>query len=329
VRSTKSPSWSERLLGLGPVTAPPHAFRLDASTLAYAGFRREGDVYQVAEAAEMELPPDTFQGGILGGPPREPERFRATVAELVGTLQAPVREASLVLPDAWLRLAFADTASPPRGPDRDDVLRWKLRRLVPFRVDELRITAVEVAPLPRQEPEEPHRVLLGFAVDSLVTQVEDAFAAAGVRLGRVTSASLALLSAVAPHLPADGLAAVVLVDDGGYTLTFARDREPVLHRYKGFAGALPEGAMGGLVSRDLRLTRSFLEEQLPGIPVARALVAAPAAERGPWAERLADALGAPAEGIGRDHLPALAPTLPRTDWHRLAPLLGAVHREVR
>jgi hypothetical protein len=329
VRSTKSPSWSERLLGLGPVAAPPHAFRLDAHSLSYAGFRREGEVYGVAETAELDLPPETFQTGILGGPPREPERFREAVASLVGTLAAPVREASLVLPDAWLRLAFADTAAAPGGSGSDEVLRWKLRRLVPFRVDELRITAHEVAPLPAQEPEEPHRVLLGFAVEVLLAHVEDAFAAAGVRLGRITSASLALLSAVAAHLPPEGLTAVTLVEDSGYTLTFVRHRQPVVHRFKGFAGSLPGGSQHGFVSRDLRLTRSFLAEQLPDTPVARALVAAPAAEQEPWTRRLAEALGTEAQGIGRDHLPELAPTMPRTDWYRLAPLLGAVHREVR
>ena len=57
-----------------------------------------------------------------------------------------------------------------------------LKRLVPFRVDELRIGAQEVEPLPNQPAEEPERLLLGFAVDQLLTQVEDAFAA--LRRGR-------------------------------------------------------------------------------------------------------------------------------------------------
>ena len=42
--------------------------------------------------------------------------------------------------------------------------------------------AAEVAPLPGQE--EPRRLLLGFAVEQLLAQVEDAFNAAGVRLER-------------------------------------------------------------------------------------------------------------------------------------------------
>lgn len=327
MKSTKSPSWIERLLGLGPVAAPPHAFRVDAESISYAGFRREGGVYAVAETAEVALPPNTFHEGLLGGPPREPEVFREAVEALVGGLSQPPREASLVLPDAWLRVAFTDLAAPPTGSDREEVLRWKLKRLVPFRVDELRLTAQTVLPLPRQSEEEPYRVLLGFAVESLLTQLEDAFAHAGVRLGRITNASLGLVSAVARQLD-DSLSAVALVDGGGYSLIFVRDGEPVLHRYKAFAGSLPEGTRDGFVVRDLRLTRSFLEEQLPGVPVRRALVAAPAGERAAWTERLSRALDAPADGVGREQLLPLDTTVPRTDWHRLGSMLGAAARVV-
>ncbi|HEX2164075.1 MAG TPA: hypothetical protein VHM02_09020 [Thermoanaerobaculia bacterium] len=308
------------------MAAPPHAFRVDAQSIAYAGFRREGEVYAVGETAETPLPSDTFHEGLLGGPPRDAERFRAAVAELVGGLSHPPREASLVLPDAWLRVAFADLAAPPDG--GDEVLRWKLKRLVPFRVDELRLTAQSLTPLPQQPDDEPYRVLLGFAGEALLAQIEDAFAAAGVRLGRITSASLALVSALARRLSDDTLTAVALVEDGGYALAFVRGGEPVLHRYKALAGGMPEGARDGLVLRDLRLTRGFLAEQVPGMPIGRALVAAPGPERGPWSERLAQALDAPAEAVGRDHLPPLDAAVPRTDWNRLAPLLGAVAREV-
>jgi Tfp pilus assembly pilus retraction ATPase PilT len=223
--------------------------------------------------------------------------------------------------------AFTDLAAPPTGADREEVLRWKLKRLVPFRVDELRLTAQTVLPLPRQSEEEPYRVLLGFAVESLLTQLEDAFAHAGVRLGRITNASLGLVSAVARQLD-DSLSAVALVDGGGYSLIFVRDGEPVLHRFKAFAGSLPEGTRDGFVVRDLRLTRSFLEEQLPGVPVRRALVAAPAGERAAWTERLSRALDAPAAGVGREQLLPLDAAVPRTDWHRLGSMLGAAAREV-
>ena len=87
------------------------------------------------------------------------------------------------------------------------------------------MSAAEVAPLPVQE--EPRRLLLGFGVEQLLSQIEEAFAAHGVRIGRITNSSLALLSAV--ELPeSNGFAAVVQVEPEGYTLIFARGGDTAL-----------------------------------------------------------------------------------------------------
>ncbi len=144
------------------------------------------------------------------------------------------------------------------------MLRWKLKRLVPFRVDELRVSAAEVAPLPGPGGAPP-ALLLGFAVEQLLVQVEDAFNAAGVRLGQISNVSLSLLAATDPP-PGGGFAALMVVEDEGYTLVFSRGGEPVLHRYKGFAGALPEASRGSFVGRDLRLTRKLPRRALPRCP---------------------------------------------------------------
>lgn len=324
--------WIESLLGLGPVAPPPHAFRLDDTGIEYAGFERRSGGLALVRAERVELAPGTFQQGLLGGPAREPAALRASVAELVDRLSG-VREGTLVLPDAWLRVAFTDTVPLPRATDeRDDVLRWKLKRLVPFRVEELRLSAVEVEPLPEQSEEEPRRMLLGFGVDALLTQLEEAFAASGVQLGRLTSESLALLAAVtaarAEGNGDGGLLALVLVGEGGYTLVFSRGGVPVLHRYKGFAGALPDGTRGGFVVRDLRLTRTFLDDNLPGVGFRSALVAAPVGYEGSWVDWLEEALGVPAASLDRSHLPPLEITAQGVQWDRLAPLVGAVSQEV-
>ena len=332
MRSTKSPSWIESLLGLGPVAPPPHAFRIDGHAVEYAGFERRADALELTGAERVELDPETFPEGLLGSPAREPAGLWGRVAELVQRLDGGVRDAALVLPDAWLRLAFVDVAElPSAAQERDDVLRWKLKRLVPFRVEELRLAAVEVEPLPEQSAEEPHRLLLGFGVDSLLAQLEAAFAAAGVRIGRITSESLGLLAALgAGGAMADegAMTAVTLVSDGGYTLVFSHRGLPVLHRYKGFAGSLPDASRGSFVTRDLRLTRTFLEDSLPGVTVDRVLVAAPEGVAEPWADWLEESLGAPASHVDRDELPPLELATRGVAWDRLAPLVGAVSQEV-
>jgi hypothetical protein len=333
VRSTKSPSWTNayrKLLGYDPVPAPPHAFSLDARRLRYGQFVRDRHGFRLRNWRQAALPPDAFHGGLLGGPLRDPAAFAALVGGLVQG--AGIRDASLVVPDAWLRVSFTDITDVPRQAEaRDEVLRWKLRRLVPFRVDELRVSAAEVAPLPVQE--EPRRLLLGFGVEQLLAQLEDAFAAHHVHIGRITSSSLALLSAV--ELPAtDGFAAVVQVETEGYTLIFARGGEPVLHRYKPFTGGMPEGPQVGFVTRDLKLTRNFLDENFPGSALGSVLLLAPPEVEQDWMERLREGLGGgqgtltilPIDGRALPSLRSEDPVAP--PWREIAPMLGAVRQEV-
>lgn len=315
------------MLGYGPVPAPPHAFSLDARHLRHGQFVRDRHGFRLRNWRQVPIPADAFHGGLLGGPLRDPAGFQSLVGGFVAALGKGIKEASLVLPDAWLRVTFSEiTDVPARAEARDEVLRWKLRRLVPFRVDELRVSAVEVDPLPVQE--EPRRLLLGFGVEQLLSQIEEVFAAHGIRLGRITNSSLALLSAV--NLPqGSGFSAVVQVEPDGYTLIFARDGEPVLHRYKPFTGGTPEGSQAGFVTRDLKLTRNFLDEHFAGSTLGPVLLLAPPEAEPVWAERLREGLGENVVPIDGRNLPPLRsedPVAPA--WRDLAPMLGAVRQEV-
>ena len=330
MRSTKSPSWisgTSQLLGYAPVPAPPHAFYLDARHLRYGQFVRDRHGFRLRNWRQIPLPADAFHGGLLGGPLRDPAAFQSLVGGFIAGLGKGIKEASLVLPDAWLRVTFSEITDVPRQTEaREEVLRWKLKRLVPFRVDELRVSAVEVDPLPVQE--EPRRLLMGFGVEQLLAQLEDVFAAHHVRLGRITNSSLALLSAV--NLPATPeFAAVVQVEQDGYTLIFARNGEPVLHRYKPFTGGVLEGSQAGFVTRDLKLTRNFLDEHFAGSSLGAVLLLAPPDSEPVWTDRLREGLGENVVPIDGRNLPPLRsedPVAPA--WRDLAPMLGAVRQEV-
>jgi hypothetical protein len=309
---------------------PPHVFLLDEERLRYGQFLRDRHGFRFRGYREAALPRDPFLHGPLGGPLRDPAGFGELVKGLLGQIPGggkAVRDASLVVPDAWLRVTFAESGElPKQSAALDEVLRWKLKRLVPFRVDELRVSAAEVTPLSNQE--EPNRLLLGFAVEQLLAQVEDAFAASGVRLGQISNVSLSLLSALQSPGP-DVFAALVVVEPEGYTLIFARGGEPVLHRYKGFAGSLPEAARAGFVSRDLKLTRNFLDEHFPGSALGPVLLVAPPEFEPSWLDRLEEGLGTPAAPLDGRHLPPLrAEDAAVPPWRDLAPMLGAARREV-
>jgi hypothetical protein len=336
VRSTKLPSWIENLLGFDPRPVPPHVFQLERHHLRYGQFVRAGNGLRLRHLSVVELPADAFHSGPLGGPLRDPAGFQNLVGELIkdaseGRGRSGVREASLVIPDAWLRVSFTEIDDLPKArEDRDEVLRWKLKRMVPFRVEELRIGATEVAPLPDQQ--EPHRLLLGFAVEQLLAQLEGAFAARNIRLGQITNASLALAVALAGNTASDpvssGFTALVSVEEEGYTLAFLRGREPVLHRFKAFTAALPAASQGNLMGRDLKLTRNFLDEHFPGTPLERVLLVAPPALEPEWLERLEEGLSCPAAPLDGRHLPPLHAEGSTAPWRELAPMLGAARQEV-
>ncbi len=199
MRSTRSLSWIERLLGFEPVPPPPHVFSLGPTELHYANIQRGPQGLVLEDERLVELPAETFQPGVLGGPLRDARAFSRRSARWSQRLPKKVEQASLVLPDTWLRLTFTEVAELPRKSElQEEILRFKLKRLVPFRVDDLRVKASLVTPFPDQE--EPQRVLLGFAIEPLLAQIESAFAAAGVALGNVTNTTLATLAGLDPLL---------------------------------------------------------------------------------------------------------------------------------
>lgn len=325
MRSTKLPSWIKRLFGFDPLPRPPHVFALSADRLRYGQITRERGGLRLRGALSANLPPDAFLSGPLGGPLRDPAAFTRVLAELVQSVPGGVKEASLILPDAWLRISFAESGDLPTNETAlDEVLRFKLRRLVPFRIEELRVAAAEVEPLPGQT--EPRRILLGFAVEQLLAQLEEAFAACNVHVGQIGNESLSMLDAL-PEGDEDGFTALTTVDENGYTLVFARGGEPILHRFKGKTGST-EGTLGGVIERDLKLTRNFLTEHFPEARFSQVLLAAPRELESLWLERLEVGLGEAAVPLDGRILPLIqgAETLPA--WRELAPMLGAVQRRI-
>lgn len=330
VRSTKSPSWIDRLLGLAPQPVPPHAFAVEPERLRYVLVGRGGGRGAASQALgasrgvdeyhEEPLASELFAKSALGGPVRDNDGLRAAVERLVGRIATPVRHASLVVPESWFRLVFTEVSELPRVADRrDEVLRWKLRRLVPFRLDEIRLGHLEVQAIANQE--EPVRVLLGFGAEALLTQLEEAFAAAGVTLGQIAQPALAALAAARPSL-GDGVTALLQVEGHGTTLVAARDGIPLLHRHRAARLGDPAPAPDELALRELRLVRTYLADHLPEQPLRRVLLVAPEGAESSWQLAVREALEAPVEVATRENL-GLRQGGPPVPWRDLLPLIGA------
>ena len=321
MRSTGSPSSIERWLGLTPQPVPPHAFAFDGSVLRGATFRRERAGLALRELHSLPLPAGVVAAAPLGGTIADAGALARAVADLVRRFAEPPRHASLLLPDLWARALAVELGSlPERRELRAEILRFRLKKLVPFRVDELRIDAAPIAAVAGQE--DPIRALLLYATESVCAAFESAFAEAGVTLGRISNSTLGRLAAVARAAPGDGLHAIAAVEPTGFAIVFARGDEPVVWRQKGFGAGLDEAERTPLLAAELRLTRTFLDERLGGEPLERVLLAAPPASAAYWTGILADGLEVPVEPLGLAHLP-LAGGAGAATASELSALVGA------
>ena len=98
----------KRLLGMGSVPAPPHVFALDAATLRYGRFVQAGGGWELREMRRVELPAETFQPGLLGGPLREPPAFAQRLAQRLVRVLCPRCRRETALPPTTLRESGLD-----------------------------------------------------------------------------------------------------------------------------------------------------------------------------------------------------------------------------
>lgn len=296
MKSTALPSWIERLAGLAPRPLPPEVFWLTATELRFARFERgrKGQGLILAELQSVGIPSRAFAEGPLGGRLSMPEAVTQALASLLERVARPVREGSLVLPDTWVRQLLLEFESlPPREPGRSDAIRFRLKKIVPYRLEDLRIGKRRLPRLPgsRGEP-----WLIGLASEPLLSELERIFRDSGVRLGQILGAGAA--AAVALLAPAgEREAGVLWVEPEGMSFVLAREGVPVLWRQKLFSPELASQDLGELLLQELRLTRTHLAERFGSANLAWVGLLAPAEVVPFWQAVLESGLGAPVRHV--------------------------------
>ena len=292
--------------------------------MRYGCFPRAASGLESREYHEVGLPDETFGAGLVGCALQEERSFREGLDDLLSRIAAPVTEASVVLPDSWLRLIFCETGDLPRSAkEREEILRWKLKQLVPFRVEDLRLAAVEVDRL--KGAAESRRVMIGFGLEQLLGQVETAFSSYGIRIGWMSNVSLSLLEAVWEAVGREGQTTLVSAAPDGYALVVADGGQVALHRFKAL-DSRSNGQAQTSVLRELRLTRTFVDEKLAGLGTV--YLFAPEDGEPVWRQWVAEGLGASELRSGGEFLPWDGHEETVATW-RMAPLMGAACRWVR
>jgi len=301
---------------------------------AFSRADREGAGLELAEFHSLPLPEGLFGSGPLGVPAGDSAALAESVRMLVARAARPIREATVVLPDAWARSMVIELGELPEEPGaRLEVLRFRLKRMVPYRVEDLRIEAVPLAAQGAGESGAPgggEAEALRFVTMANATvceTIEEAFARCGIRIGQLSGATLSTLQALNRGALAQGLFGLALVDADGFSLVLVHAGKPVVWRQKGFTEGLSDADRSRLLKSELRLTRTLLGERFPGVALEALYLAAPRAVEPFWLQVLGQGLDCAPTRLLVEHL-ALAAEGFGEAFAELAPLAGAASREV-
>ncbi len=313
------------LLDLRPAY-PPVAVEVDRGQLTLVRVKKSGgraalEAYRVQPMPEHAVGQSIFRPN-LGSL----DEMAGHVRELFEKSGTKPGRVSIVLPD---NLAKSSIVTLPERPANrrqlEDLLRFKLKRSVPFRLED---AAISSWPLSSGGP--GIDLLVSVMLRSVVEQYEAAFEAAGARPGLVDLCTPSLFNLVrheARKAASEGSdVAVVNCARTYFTLMIARADRVVFTRCKSYAvGEDDPEARTAVLARELASSLSYYQDKLSGAGVATAFVrsaAQPFDEVAAVVERLGAITVRPIDPASAFEAgPALR--LDAADAQRLAPAIGA------
>jgi type IV pilus assembly protein PilM len=202
--------------------ALPHpALALEISTDRVAGARwtRTGglDSFAIETLPNGALVPSAVETNIV-----DQSAVKGAVAGVMSRLRAKDEEIALLVPDPVIRVFVQHFDQFPRSPqEAEPMLRWKLKKSVPFEADETVISYMRQAPR-----EDGVDVVTALARLRIVREYEGLAEGIGLYPGVILSSSLAAITLLDDHRP------TLLARVSGPALTTAIVREGVLCGYR-------------------------------------------------------------------------------------------------
>jgi type IV pilus assembly protein PilM len=198
---------------------PPLAIEISLDRIAAARWTRTGglDDFAVEALPLGAILPSAVEANIVNS-----AAARTAMTKVCGKLRSKDEEVALLLPDPVIRVFVQHFEQFPRSPDEAvPMLRWKLKKSVPFEVDETLISYM------RQAPREGGvDVVTALARLRIIREYEALAEAAGLFPGVVLSSSLAAIMLLDDERP------TLLARVSGAALTTSIVREGVLCGYR-------------------------------------------------------------------------------------------------
>lgn len=198
---------------------PALAIEFGLDRLAGARWSRTGglDAFAVEALPPGALVPSAVEANILNA-----SALKAAMTSVCSRLRAKDESLALILPDPVIRVFVQHFDEFPRSKEEaEPMLRWKLKKSVPFEVDETLISFM------RQPARETGvDVVTALARLRIVREYESLAETAGLHAGVVLSSSLAAVALLEEHRP------TLLARVSGPSLTTAIVRDGVLCGYR-------------------------------------------------------------------------------------------------
>lgn len=254
----------ERMAGLRP-SCPPVAVEIDRREIVLVRLQRGRRGNPVLEAHQVRMVPDHSVGASIFRPNLgSPEEFVQKVRDLFeGTGTRPGR-VSLVLPDNLAKVSLITLPERPASRKQLlEIIRFKLRRSVPFRLEDSLISH-QVLPSEGKEL----TVLVALMLRAVVEQYEQVLESIGARPGLVELCTLSLFNLCRAGMAkvADGRDVALLNCAYGYfALIIVRDGRLIFYRCKSLGLREDENQeLDSVMARELASSFSYYQEKLGG-----------------------------------------------------------------
>jgi type IV pilus assembly protein PilM len=202
--------------------AMPHpalAVEISQDRIAGARWTRTGglDSFAIENLPNGAIVPSAVETNIV-----DTISVKGAISGVLSRLRAKDEEIALIVPDPVIRVFVQHFDQFPRSPqEAEPMLRWKLKKSVPFEADETVISFMRQAPR-----EDGVDVVTALARLRIVREYEGLAEAAGLFPGVMLSSSLAAITLLDDHQP------TLLARVSGLALTTAIVREGVLCGYR-------------------------------------------------------------------------------------------------
>ena len=234
-------SWARLLTSPPPTTS----WILDGSVVAALRRDPKGGALWAAEAT----PPGVFEVGPVGLQSVDRRKLVALLGSIHSRLEG-ARRAAVVVPTGWTRsyvLSFPEL--PRRQRELEQVVQWRLKKLLPVPPTELRMSLVSLA------PSDGARSLLAMVgLERALAALEAVFREVGVAPRMITGQIFALAASSAP-----GACLLVQQEQGFLSLLLA---EAGVHRLMRTKHLASSGPLAETVRRELGLTLGYIRETL-------------------------------------------------------------------